>query len=222
MSQIFSKVGEQIRGHWEREKYKKQMDEAHTRFQVTEDFYPLGQRIKGIIKGKARKFANRYRNRRLYEDDFESEFWKVAWELALEEQYDGGTPFIDKLNNRLESRAISLVRSTKADSRRALHEAVPIDKAQVKVNGQKIPLVEVLAAPGNVEMDVVNSHFLDQMEQDDDLTGQERTMLRLLRQDPDMTLQDLAEDMGLGSRMQASRIKERLFTKLRTKYSKEI
>lgn len=50
---------------------------------------------------------------------------------------------------------------------------------------------------------------------DDSLNDEERAMLELLRQDPDMTLQELADALGLKSRMQASRIKERLAKKLR-------
>lgn len=190
-------------------KYKEDLDAGVTRYQVTEDFNPLGKRIQSIIRGKARKYANLYRNRRLYEDDFESEFWVVAWELASETHYDGGTPYLDKLNRRLDSRAISVVRKTYTEKRRAFHEALPLDKCQD------------MKAPNSVENHVTDKLLIEQMANDPDLTDQERAMFHLLSDDPDMTLQELADELGLSGRMQASRVRDRLFSKLRSKYSEE-
>ena len=53
------------------------------------------------------------------------------------------------------------------------------------------------------------------MEGDSILTEQEHQLFKFLRERPDATLQEMSNERGAGSRMQASHIKGRLASKLR-------
>ncbi|MFC6457451.1 hypothetical protein ACFQBO_28695, partial [Paenibacillus vulneris] len=71
----------------------------------------------------------------------------------------------------------------------------------------------------SAEDDAISRIIIEQMAADTSLSDHERHLFNFLCESPDATLQEMADELGLRDRKQASRVKERLAIKLRKYYS---
>lgn len=171
-------------------------------------FDNLANQTNAFVKREAAKWAYRCKAYRLYADDFESDFrFKVA-SSALNYPFEKNGKFFDYLRKVLANAALDLIRSAKTKKNAVNHMAKSLDRPSVLLKYERNHHVP------SPEQDVLSSMMIEEMANEPTLAEEERQMFRLLSNDPEMTLQELADELGLKSRMQASRTKERLARKL--------
>lgn len=170
-------------------------------------FDDLAKETDAFVKREAQWWAKSCRKYRIYEDEFESYFRFVVCRAAL--RYDGekGT-FFDYLRGAIRNAGRDLVREALTKKNRINHLALSLEDETVTRK------VEQKYHAPSAEEEALNRIIIEQMAQDDSLTDQERQLFEFLREYPDATLQEMADEIGVGSRMQASRIKDRLAKKL--------
>ncbi|GAB6927121.1 hypothetical protein JCM10914A_11040 [Paenibacillus sp. JCM 10914] len=174
-------------------------------------FGALSEQTDAFVRREAERWARSCRKYRLYEDDFESHFRYTVVKAAL--KYDGqrGT-FFDLLGTAINNAGRDLVRNALTKKNRINHLALSIDDESASKKVAKI------AASHTTEDIVVPRLIIAEMEVDTSLTKQERLLFEFLKADPDATLQEMADALGVRDRKQASRIKQRMADKLRKYY----
>lgn len=172
------------------------------------EFEELNRQTDAFIRREAQRFARSCRQYRIFEDDFESHFRFTVMKAALAYDGDRGT-FFDYLRGAIRNAGRDLIRKAKAKERQINHLAVSFDDEKI---ARKI---EEQHSEQGIEVEVVNRSLIEEMAADKTLTPQERQLFNFLRSYPEATLQEMADELGLRDRKQASRIKERLARKLR-------
>ncbi|GAE08151.1 hypothetical protein JCM10914_4417 [Paenibacillus sp. JCM 10914] len=116
------------------------------------------------------------------------------------------------LGTAINNAGRDLVRNALTKKNRINHLALSIDDESASKKVAKI------AASHTTEDIVVPRLIIAEMEVDTSLTKQERLLFEFLKADPDATLQEMADALGVRDRKQASRIKQRMADKLRKYY----
>lgn len=169
-------------------------------------FEELHKQTDAFVKREAQRWAKRCRNYRLYEDDFESEFRFVVARAALSYTGERGS-FFDYLRVALRNAARDMIRSTLSKKNRINHLALSLEDDKVRQRVDELYSV-------NPEDQAIARVIVSEMAADRTLTDVERALFEYLRKYPDATLQEMADAIGVKDRKQASRVKERLASKL--------
>ncbi|WP_213618461.1 hypothetical protein [Paenibacillus sp. J22TS3] len=171
-------------------------------------FEKLNAQTESFILREAHRWSVTYRKYRIYEDDFESEFRFVVAKAAL--AYDGRRgSFFDLLRTSVRNKGRDMVRRALTEKNRINHLAQSIeDETVLREVERKYPVP-------SAESVAVNRATIAEMAADQSLNEQERAVLDLLRVDPDTTLQEIADALGLRDRKQAQRVRRRMADKLR-------
>lgn len=195
-------------------KYRLEVIEREERGEETpfrHGFDELSKQTDSFVKREAQKWAKSCRKYRLYEDDFESIFRFTVAKAAL--RYEGDGSFFDYLRGAIRNAGRDLVRRALTKKNRITHLALSLDDEQVKRE------VERRANTArSAEDEAISRIVIEQMAADRTLTEQDRRLFNFLHTAPDATLQEIADELGLRDRKQASRVKERLANKLRKFY----
>lgn len=142
----------------------------------------------------------------MYKDDFESEFWFTAWQVAEHGGWKGHF-FADTLlgkNGALEKRARELIRHAYREKRRHYHTALSLNDE----------LVKYVKDPFDLEEEVTNKLFIEQMVNDPELSDAERRLLLAVLDDHEASLSELADRLGFKHKEQVRRVLLRLRKKL--------
>jgi hypothetical protein len=176
--------------------------------QVRYGFDALSDQTDAYIKREAERWARSCRKYRIYEDDFESQFRYTVAKSALSFQGEYGT-FFDYLRTSINNAGRDLVRHALTKKNRINHLAESLDDEKVarKVDKQY--------TSRSAEDEAIPRIIVAEMAADTTLNEQERKLFEFLRIDPDATLQEMADGIGVRDRKQASRVKARLADKLR-------
>lgn len=180
-------------------------DEAPFRY----GFDELSRQTDAFIIREARTWARRCRKYRLYEDEFESQFRLTVVKAALRYKGEHGA-FFDYLRISIRNAARDLIRCALTKKNRINHLALSLDDEQT---AQEVE--HRMGTTRSAEDEAITRIVVDQMAADTTLTNQERGLFEYLRSDPDATLQEMADAIGVRDRKQASRIKGRIAKKLR-------
>lgn len=168
-----------------------------------------------FIGSQAKQYARRYQKIRLYEDDFEGLFRIKVADAALRYPAKEGGYFFDFLRTVIRNAAVDLIRSATTEKNKVNHLAKSLDKEITNDEGFETSIIQTLPDESmNTEGMALNRVLIDEMAGDSTLTEQERQLFQYLRSYPDATLQEMADEIGVRDRKQASRIKERLSKKL--------
>ncbi|PJW21984.1 hypothetical protein CV632_01275 [Geobacillus thermodenitrificans] len=219
-----------LRRYYYKRLFREQIEQELERYLITENFDSLFPRLKSLVQGKARSYAKKCLSKglRIYEDDFESVFWEIALDLANDTSYRN-VFFFDALSNRLESRAKNIIRDACADKRKALTFATTLTenkerKIQRSSNYRatktgRRPLIH-LDGFNPTENQAIANIIVEQMAQDESLTDEERRLFQLMHQNPDASLQELADELGT-YKQKVKRMISRLRSKLGKYYFEE-
>lgn len=84
------------------------------------------ENIQRLIHGAAKRWARLYKHRRLTFEDFLSVFYQTAWKVI--DDYSWATDFYlyETMSRAIQKRGISVLRESRRDKRRVLHEALPL------------------------------------------------------------------------------------------------
>ncbi|WP_113032866.1 hypothetical protein [Paenibacillus contaminans] len=230
---LFTKVGKEVADSFFQDDVRNEVDAAfyyaNIYFQETQgdmsEFEAFVRRITDpldpssnrLLDRKARRYAARYRKLRIYEDDFRSEFNTViaVFMARLSRGEFTGDNIMKQLSKAFHYRAVDLVRKAKSKTYSINHLVARLDDAVIKVNGQPALLIDAMAASDNTEKQVIDRTTIEEMASEPSLTEQERKLFEYLRTDPEATLQEMADTVGLRDRKQAQRVRQRLADKLR-------
>jgi len=226
---IIQRKGHDVVAHLERQQFfdkrRQQVDSAWFAYRLEVDeriksndptplrhgFDDLSAQTDAFVRREAQRWARSCRKYRIYEDDFESNFRFTVAKAAL--SYDGGRgTFFDLLRTAIANIGRDIVRRALTKKRRINHLAVSLDDDNASKEVAKI------AAPHTTEDIAIPRLVIAEMEADATLTEQERRLFHFLKADPDATLQEMADHMGVRDRKQALRIKQRMAGKLQKYY----
>ncbi|HEU4963640.1 MAG TPA: hypothetical protein VFV52_07240 [Bacilli bacterium] len=158
-----------------------------------------------LIRSRARKNGEKWRNIRLCEADFESCFWGEAWNVIADYTWHSGYYLYETLDLAFSRRALDLVRAALRKKRAIWSKSLPL--ADDFENFWPDEFV-------NIESEVTDQMVVDEMIGYWSLTNAERQLLVALLDDPEASLQELADRCGLPNKMSVSRMKDRLKQKL--------
>jgi DNA-binding CsgD family transcriptional regulator len=128
--------------------------------------------IDKLIYGASFRWGDKYHKSRLSKDDFLSVFYQAAWKEI--ERYTWHTDFFlyETLVKAIQSRGRSLLRDNLAtDRRRAFHEALPL----IEGFNEFYPDRSL-----DIELNVIEKRYEEQMHLDPTLTDQERSILHII------------------------------------------
>ncbi|TLS53384.1 hypothetical protein FE782_03690 [Paenibacillus antri] len=172
------------------------------------DFDELSRQTDAFVRREAGKWARMCRKYRLYEDDFESHFRLTVAKTAL--RYKGEQEsFFDYLRISIRNAGRDLVRDALRKKNRINHLALSLDDEEIAAK------VEAQTTGRSAEDEAVTSILIAELAGEPSLNDQERMLFDFLCEDPDATLQDMADAIGVRDRKQASRVRQRLANKLR-------
>ncbi|AIQ13644.1 RNA polymerase sigma factor [Paenibacillus durus] len=171
-------------------------------------FDDLNAQTDTFVKREAGRWARSCRKYRLYEDDFESHFRFTVAKAAL--RYDGKNgSFFDYLRGSIRNAGRDMVRRALTKKNRINHLALSLQDEAVMREVERSGIV------ASAEEQAIAQYTVECMAADTSLTDTERAVFELLRADPEATLQEIANALGLSDRKQAQRLKQRLAEKLR-------
>jgi|GEM_PF-5077346 len=171
-------------------------------------FEKLSWQTNAFVKREAERWARNCRKYRLYEDDFESDFRFAVAKAAL--RYDGAKgSFFDYLRGTIRNAGRDVVRNALTKKRRINHLAKSLGDEKIQKQYEKS-----FQAPSAEQLALLDT-AISEMASEPSLDGQEQNLLQYLRKYPDATLQEMADEIGVRDRKQASRVKERLANKVR-------
>lgn len=211
--------GETVREFWERKERRieatkrpstvnliKAVERAHDDEYGDVACDKIGRMMRMPIQSKVKYWSSRarYGGIRLYPDDFEEVFWEVLQTMVLEDYRGGDFWLYENILKRIDSRALDLIRWAKRDRRKHEHMAVSLEA--------------ILDMPDPrtscIEEDVANRELVFQMMVDTSLDEREHQLLWYLYDDPEVSLQKIATDLGLRHRETARRMMKSLKAKI--------
>lgn len=190
-------------------KFMYQFEKVVIEYCVTGDFTKIFNMLKTTIQGndghggKARAWANKWRNKRLYEDDFASVFWEEAEKVCYgPKNFDYLT--YETIMVAMDRRAIDLTRKATLTKQGEFECSVARFNREEAFKDQAV----------SIEDEVLNKLVVQQILNDPALTMEERHLLAVIYETPNLSFQELACLSGLKHHEQVRRILTRIKNKL--------
>lgn len=169
-------------------------------------FEELYTAISPFIKNFATQLAYKWNSKRISQHDFESLFMEELWKLYS--KYDPSKNdyyFSELLAIQLNRRKIDVIRNYTNNQNQFEHTTHLLDKD--------------LPSNFDVENEVVNTLVAEQILNNNDLLSeQERKVLQVKYERPNVSFLELANELGLNHHEQARRIYKRATNKIKNNY----
>lgn len=155
----------------------------------------LYRAMQGRIVSKARFYGKRYSNFHINQADVESMLWELTWEITMRPFDPDSLPFMDVWDIAVKRRMVTLLKQMRP---RVKYERGGVKYVTVEVHDHRYFDEEIshMLPAKDVETEVINRLTVQQMCNDERLTDRQRYLLVVMLDNPDATLQELAEIVG--------------------------
>jgi hypothetical protein len=179
----------------------------------SEGFHVLARPLRSTIRFYSSKWTRKISKTalRLTSEDFESEMWEEAWLFLQSGRANPQFYLLEQLQLRFDSRALDVIRSAMRKKRAPDLTALPLPHLFEETYPDPVT--------SRLQDHIVASDTVSHMLADESLTDEEHLLLVFLYENPNATLQEIAELRGTPYRQTAKRAIGRLRTKLLPHYA---
>ncbi|WP_166238490.1 hypothetical protein [Paenibacillus turpanensis] len=184
------------------------VEDAYNEAQESRNGYELYQLLKDEIKRKALFYEGKYSGYRISRHDFESAFIQELVRLASSPLTNPEYFFYETLSKAFRLRAIDVVRretGQRSKQRQFENEAIRLDAVNPK---------EVATAGNEVEERVTSRVLVEEILNCGDLNELERDLLYTMKDNPDASLRELGDSIGVNHPQKVKRLLDGIREKL--------
>ncbi|SCM99110.1 Uncharacterized protein BWINRASL_05343 [Bacillus mycoides] len=157
------------------------------------------------INRRAEIWGHNWRNKRLSKSDFKSAFYEVTLKLLNTYTWYQIFYFYEELRLKLHKKGLDIVRKLRTKQ----------GKFDVNILPLKDEAAEFIAdTQVDIETEIINNDLVERILNDSALTEQEKQLLQMIYNNPDMSNRDIAKVVGLNHHEQVTRLLKRIKRKL--------